>query len=340
MKNDIHYLIFKTFKINLKRDIIKSFNKTNMTFLKMILKSVLIMLLFSTFVLKSTNRNITPENFVESHLKIDTVKSILVKKDIAIKYYFQYLDSLVESINNSNNGSLTEHILVRHNPWIIDRLKNTDYYKMMEKDSFVYNQKDLIALKKGSKIIFPDSLEIEEYLTTFNNTFLDINIPEYRLRIFQDSFMVYEFPVRVGRNERKYLKMGDRVTDLKTKTGIGKIVAHVKDPDYYNPVNGRQYFVTRRDDDKITKCPQIPWLETEINGFRNGQLIHPTTNPNTLNKAYSNGCIGTREGDAWIIYYYAPINTKVIIRYHLLNLNEQGDTIRFKNIYEIKQLIN
>ena len=130
--------------------------------------------------------------------------------------------------------------------------------------------------------------------------------------------------------------MGDRVTDLKTKIGTGTIINHVKNPDYYNPVTGRQYFLTRRDDDKLTKLPQIPWIETEINGIKNGQLIHPTTNPITLSKAYSNGCIGTKEGDAWVIYYYAPIHTKVIIRYDLSAVNQQGDTISFKNIYGYK----
>ena len=83
----------------------------------------------------------------------------------------------------------------------------------------------------------------------------------------------------------------------------------------------------------LFELPQIPWLETEINGVRNGQLIHPTTNPNTLSKSYSNGCIGTGEGDAWIIYYYAPINTKVIIRYNLKRINKEGDTLTLKNIY-------
>jgi len=137
----------------------------------------------------------------------------------------------------------------------------------------------------------------------------------------------------VGRNEKKYLKMGDRITDLKTKKGKGKIVAHVKDPDYYNPVNGHQYYVTRRDDLKVTKLPQIPWIETEINGIRYGQLIHPTTNPKTLKKAYSNGCIGTSESDAWIIYYNAPIGTNINIRYDLNVVNHNGENIVLKDIY-------
>ncbi len=306
----------------------------------MILKSVVFILLFSTFILKSVNKNLIPNNLGRNYTKLDSFKSVLVTRNIQIKNYFNYLDSLIKSINNKSNLPLTEHILVRYNPWIIDTLLNTDYYTMMEKDSFVYNQKELIVLRKGIKILIPDSLEIEKLIKTFSSTFLDINIPEYKLRIFQDSLLLYEFPIRVGRNERKYLKMGDRVTNLKTITGIGKIVDHVKNPDYYNPANGHQYFVTRRDDDKITKLPQIPWLVTEINGVRNGQLIHPTTNPKTLNKAYSNGCIGTKEGDAWVIYYYAPINTKVNIRYDLLNINKEGDTISLKNIYGMKQLIN
>jgi len=142
--------------------------------------------------------------------------------------------------------------------------------------------------------------------------------------------------VRVGRNEKKYLKMAGRVVDLKTKTGKGRIVNHVVNPDYYNPVNGYQYFVTKRDDKKVTKLPQIPFIVTEINGVRNGQLIHPTTNPVTLGKSYSNGCIGTKEGDAWAIYYYAPIGTKIRIRYDLDVKDAKGEKLELKDIYNLK----
>lgn len=280
-----------------------------------------------------SSQKIIKKSQTENYLLNNSVKSIVVSKDIIVKYYFQYLDSIVKNSNIDANYKLTEHLLIRFNPWIIDTLVTTDYYKMMEKDSFVYNQKEQIVLRKGSLLLIPDSLAVLELLNTFNKTYLDINVPEFKLRIVQDSIELFEFPVRVGRNEKKYLKMGDRITDLRTKLGIGTIVGHVKDPDYYNPANGQQYYLTRRDDDKVTKLPQIPWLETEINGVRNGQLIHPTTNPNTLSKSYSNGCIGTGEGDAWIIYYYAPINTKVIIRYNLKRINKEGDTLTLKNIY-------
>ena len=149
--------------------------------------------------------------------------------------------------------------------------------------------------------------------------------------------MLYEFPIRVGRDEKKHLEMSGRVQDLKTKTGDGRVVNHVRNPRYVNPVNNQEYFVTKRDDDRVTKLPQIPFIETEINGIRNGQLIHPTTNAVTLGKAYSNGCIGTNEADAWVIYYYAPVETKIKIRYDLRVVNEAGDSIVLKDIYGIKQ---
>jgi L,D-transpeptidase ErfK/SrfK len=204
---------------------------------------------------------------------------------------------------------------------------------MIAKDSFVYNQKDLIVLRKGCSIKIPDSLESSNIEKEFKSTWIDLNIPEYKLRIYRDSVLLHEFLVRVGRNEKKYLKMAGRVLDLKTKTGSGTIVKHVKNPDYYNPVNGNKYFVTNRDDGRVTKLPQIPFIETEINGIRDGQLIHPTTNQETLGKAYSNGCIGTKEADAWIIYYYAPIGTKIKIRYDLNILDKNGNKQTLKDIY-------
>ena len=268
----------------------------------------------------------------------DSSKTIKVSNNIQVKDYFKFIDSLVSYYNSIQSYPISEHILVRHNPWIIDSLANTDYYRMIEKDSFVYDQKEMIILKKNCELKIPDSLETYALLMAFDKTLIDINIPEYRLRIFEDSLLLYEFPVRVGQNKKKYLKMGDRVTDLKTKTGTGTIVAHNRNPDYYNPVDGHQYFLTKRDDKKTTKLPQIPFIETEINAIRNGQLIHPTTNPETLEKAYSNGCIGTKEADAWVIYYYAPVNTKIQIRYDLNITDSIGESIKLKDIYDYDKL--
>ena len=264
---------------------------------------------------------------------MDDFKTVSVTKSVKIANYFQYIDSIVKHYDSLTPYTLTEHLLVRANPWIIDTLQNTDYYRMMARDSFVYNQKELIVLRVGNTIKIPDSLKADELLKAFNNTQLDINIPEYKLRIYEDSILLYEFPIRVGKNQSKYLKMSGRIQDLRTKTGEGHIVNHVRNPRYVNPVNNHEYVVTKRDDEKVTKLPQIPFIETEINGLRYGQLIHPTTNPETLGKAYSNGCIGTNEADAWVIYYYAPLTTKIKIRYNLTAVNEDGETIVFKDIY-------
>ena len=120
---------------------------------------------------------------------------------------------------------------------------------------------------------------------------------------------------------------------MRTMPGIGEIVRVNKDPIYMNPVDNKRYETTGRDDGKRTGLPAIPWLEPSINGIKIGQLIHPTTNLATLEKASSNGCIGLRESDAWIVYYYAPLGTKVVIKYELRGKNDAGETIEFENIY-------
>ncbi|WNH12623.1 L,D-transpeptidase [Thalassobellus suaedae] len=296
----------------------------------------LILLAAITFYSSNKNDNLKkPSNIIVQSSLIKYI-SIVVDKPITIEHYFQFLDSIVNKYDSVTSYKLSEHLLVRANSWIIDTLKNTDYYIMKARDSFIYNQKKMIVIPKGTYITIPDSTTAIKLLNSFKKTTIDINIPEFKLRIYEDSIKLYEFPIRVGRNEKKYLKMAGRVLDLKTKTGSGFIVRHVRNPSYYNPVNGHRYFVTKRDDGKLTKLPQIPFIETEINGIRHGQLIHPTTNPETLNKAYSNGCIGTKEEDAWVVYYYAPIGTKIQIRYDLNGTDTKDKSLLLKDIYNLK----
>ncbi len=243
------------------------------------------------------------------------------------------MDSLVLAYDSITPYPLSEHLLVHANPWIIDTLENTDYYRMMAKDSFVYDQREMIVLPKGAKLKIPDSIAANKLLNGLRNTHVDINIPEYKLRIYKDSVLIYTFPIRVGRNAKRYLAQGDRVTDLRTITGKGIIAEHHRYPQFYNPVDGKRFYQTKRDDEKTTLMPQIPWIETEINGICNGQMIHPTTNPETLGKAYSNGCIGTKEADAWTIYYYAPLNTPIHIRYDLKVRDAKGAEVLLEDIY-------
>ncbi|NAS13734.1 L,D-transpeptidase [Poritiphilus flavus] len=268
------------------------------------------------------------------HFKLKHSKAWTMPMDtVLVRDYFNYIDSLVVSYDSITTYPLSEHLLVRANPWIIDTLANTDYYRMKSRDSFVYDQKQLIVFRPTDSILIPDSLAAVQLLNRIKRTIIDLNIPEFKLRIYEDSVLLYTFPIRVGQNRKRYLKMGGRITDLRTKPGKGEIVDYRRYPVFYNPVDGKQFYLTKRDDEKTTLMPQIPWIETEINGVRNGQLIHPTTNPKSLGKASSNGCIGTREADAWVIYYHAPIGTEINIRYDLNIKDSLGREQVLQDIY-------
>lgn len=258
------------------------------------------------------------------HFFEDTVK---------VKDYFNVMDSVVEKYNSILTHPVSEHLIIRNNPWVIDSLAATDYYRLKEMGIINLNPKELPIFKPGQYLVIPDSAAVDSLNRLFEQTYLDLNIPEFKLRVVQKDRVIHEFPVRVGRNERKYLAMAGRVMDLRTKTGLGTIVQYSKDPVFINPTDNHVYHVTRRDDGILTNLPNIPWLVPEINGIRFGQLIHPTTNINTLGKAYSNGCIGTSEADAWYIYYHAPLSTRIVIRYDLEVVDEKGDTLRLQNIY-------
>ncbi len=271
----------------------------------------------------------------ENHVEQEHFRKWIRPGDtVRIGGYFNFIDSLVVAYDSVTEYPLSEHLLVRSNPWIIETLANTDYYRMIERDSFVYDQKQLIVLRPTDSIAIPTMADAVRTIDTINKTHIDINIPEFTLRIYSDTNLLYTFPIRVGQNRKRYLKMGDRITDLRTKTGIGQIVDYRRYPVFYNPVDGKRFYLTKRDDNRTTLMPQIPWVETEINGVRNGQLIHPTTNPKSLGKAYSNGCIGTREADAWFVYYHASIGTPVTIRYDLKVKDSVGNEKILTDVYQ------
>lgn len=272
-----------------------------------------------------------------NNIKItDSLPQISVNKPVQIGEYFNVMDAFVAMYNEIQKPPLDEYIFVHANPWIIDSLAATDYYTMKERGKTILDNRELIILNMGDKLNLPDSAEIVKIKTKLDSTWLDINLPEYKLRIMQGNEVLYTFPIRIGQNKEKYLATAKRVVSLKTDIGKGRIIKAVREPYFLNPVDGKHFTSTNRDDDIITEMPLIPWLETEINGLRNGDMIHPTTNLKTLNKAYSNGCIGLRESDAWYVYYYAPVGTKVIIRYDLKSKNEKGEEIILKDVYKIR----
>jgi L,D-transpeptidase ErfK/SrfK len=277
------------------------------------------------------NETVQMENLKRSNTILPI--EIVVKKDVSIRSYFKWMDSVVTEQNKEQNYVIDEYLIVHNNKWIIDTLAHTDYYYLMDKGIFNEDSKGLIALKKGQVLLIPDSTTTQQIKIELNTIYLDLNIPEFRLRIIKNEKEIYSFPVRVGQNGKRYLAMAKGNVDMRTKTGVGKIIRVNKHPTFINPRNNHKYKLTRRDDGKVTQLPAIPWLEPALGGVSHGQLIHPTTNLVTLEKASSNGCIGLRESDAWYIYYYAPLGTKVVFRYDLEATNDEGETIQFKDIY-------
>ncbi len=277
---------------------------------------------------------ILPRDTIPTFPAFDTV---VLSYDVTISCLFDFLDTLVAHYDTLAPYPVSEHLLVRANPWLIDSLENTDYYRLKERGIFNYDNRLLVVMHQGDTFFIPNETKARELLAQMDSTVIDVNIPEFKLRILVGSDTLYTFPVRVGQNRNRYLLATDRVTDLRTKTGTGTIVRHSKDPFFRDPVDGRMFNITKRDDDQKTRMPLIPWMEPQLDGRRTGHLIHPTSNPKSLGKAYSNGCVGTREGDAWRIYYYAPLGTKVVFRYDLEVVSEQGDTVLLKDIYGYKK---
>jgi len=257
----------------------------------------------------------------------------VVSEKVTYGDYLPFVDRLVEDIRGIWPDYLDEYDLVRHNPWIMDTLAGTDYYTMKDRGKVVRVLDSLTILERGDTLFIPNRIQLEALAAVRQKTRLEINLPEFRLRIWQGDSLRYNFPVRVGQDRSKFLAMADREVDMKTKTGQGQIVRVNKKPMFINPANNHRYYQTTRDDGVVTSLPRVPWLIPEINGVEHGQLIHPTTNIETLGKAYSNGCIGTRESDAWYIFYYAPPGTPVAICYQLQRITPEGDTLAFRDIY-------
>lgn len=248
--------------------------------------------------------------------------------------YFEYIEEAVSQLDSITPYPLTEHILVAYNGWLIDTLAHTDYYWQMERGNFVYDPQSMVVLKPGDSLAIPSAYAAMRLKERFDQTVIDLNIPSYQLRIMVRDTVRHTFPVRVGQDGARYMEMAGREVNMRTHPGEGTIVRINKKPRFVNPKDNREYKVTRRDDGKTTLLPtSIPWIEPGLNGTRYGQLIHPTTNPKSLGKAYSNGCVGMGEGDMWRVYYHAPLGTKVRFRYELAERDMHGHLLTWKDIY-------
>jgi L,D-transpeptidase ErfK/SrfK len=255
-----------------------------------------------------------------------------IHRNVLMKDYFEFIDSV--SNLYFQNTSLPEYILVNGNAWIIDSLRSLDYYQQKKKGLFVYDHAQQTILHAGDSLLIPDSVEVNSILRNLQYTHVDVNLPEFKLRIIQGKDTVFACPVRIGKNDSAYLEFYQRKVDLRTPIGEGEIITIRKKPKFINLQTGEEYVETTRDDGRRTKMPIMPSLTPTINGKITGTLIHATTNPKSLGKASSHGCIGTSEPDIWTIYYYAPVGTKVIFRYDLNVKNEEGTLLKLSDIYQ------
>lgn len=300
---------------------------------------ILLMPLFFLIACKKKEPKSAPKKTVIIHqdslsvLPKRSFRTHIVSKDVPVSSYFEYMDKVLITEAWRVHYPLSEHIIVWANPWIIDTLANTDYYRLKEKGIYSYDQTSIVILRKGTKLIIPDSIMADSISKILNATTLDVNIPEFKLRILQNGKTIAAYPIRVGKHKTKYLAMAGRTLELQTKIGKGKILQVNKNAVYKNPVDNKVYYKTHRDDGEYTLLPRLPWMVPEINNTIYGQLIHPTTNPATLGKMSSNGCIGMKEADIWNVYYHAPIGTPIEIRYDLKGVDEKGDTIELTDIY-------
>lgn len=167
--------------------------------------------------------------------------TVILGFDVNIGCFFEYMDTLVKRYDSLVPYTISEHLIVWANPWIIDTLEGTDYYRMKEKGIFVYDQQALYVLKEGDTIFIPNGEKANRLLEEQKQIVIDLNIPEFTLRILSGNDTLYTFPIRVGQNKSRFLAMSNRQTDLRTAIGVGTIVRINKDPRYITPASKQQW---------------------------------------------------------------------------------------------------
>lgn len=260
-------------------------------------------------------------------------QNIEIQRVILFNRFFTLIDSLANSASLPSDLQVSgDLIIVKANPWILDSLRQTDYRDAALRGKYIDDLNLEPIIPAGAVLRIPDSLEASLLAAELLSTRLVMNIPEFRLRLIRGADTILSCPVRVGRNEELFLEAVGQTVDLRTPVGEGKIYRARRIPKSVNLHTGEEYKFTRRDDNRVTRMPPIPSLEPEINRHRNGKMIHATTNPITLGKAFSHGCVGVSEADMWTIYFNMPVGAEVEFRYDL----ESGGK-RLKDVYGRKK---
>lgn len=112
------------------------------------------------------------------------------------------MDKLILKADTFKNWNINEYIIVHSNPWILDSLVASDYYSLQEKGIFNYDQTAIVILHKGDSIAIPDSAYAANINSKLASTIIDVNIPEFTLRLYQMNDTLLSGPVRVGRDAK------------------------------------------------------------------------------------------------------------------------------------------
>lgn len=131
---------------------------------------------------------------------------------------------------------------------------------------------------------------------------IDINIPEYKLQIYAEGELIFKGPIGVGR------------TNHETPLGEYMVMNRIENPTWYP-----------KGKDPVLPGPTNPlgqyWLGLSIKGYG----IHGNTNPASIGRLASSGCIRMKNEDIQYLYHLIQVGTSVTIRYQTLFLEQKSD---------------
>ncbi|MCK5684876.1 L,D-transpeptidase [bacterium] len=164
-------------------------------------------------------------------------------------------------------------------------------------------------------------------------SYIVINIPSYELFLHNQG-VISKYNIRIGKQSKP--------TDI----GNGVIVKKISNPVFRYTIgeNTGEIITKSRIYDtpngKLLKVIPMPYermrsLEPMINGKRNGQMIHSTTNSETIGFAWSSGCIGLTIKDMLELYPKIILYTKIAIKYEVIKYTGKA-IILYQDIYNLK----
>lgn len=162
---------------------------------------------------------------------------------------------------------------------------------------------------------------------------LEVNLPAFSVRLLADGYVEREWRCRIGKRETR------------TLTGDG-IVSRVFKPAYFRYDKGEKAgevivksTVRRYVGGPELRVIDIPYaermrgLELELDGRVSGQIIHSTTNPETIGHVTSNGCVGMYEADMLELFDLAGAGTPVRVVYRLVEYDGRN-LLFYRDVYD------